>query len=1097
MADNEKTSRPLFGQIAVMAEFCTQDQINECLKIQNKGKSAGTHFYIGSILMNKGYITLDQALQILKYQKVQIVQDPSNNNRYNVHEYSSKKKYRSPESKELLATPPSINTITVRGDMGLKKIKHEAPEAPVIPGTLHDVQNTTYDMDLEGSSVDITSLNLETGPTGETAQPVAFDDIGSQTEEPQMLDPFESNAFSEDVFGQSGDEFQDAEPFFPEHDDPFGTIEEDPFATSVGMFSDDDVEEKEKTSMQSKFPQQMNSSFYMGTESNETESVEAKQDDEDWGDWEDQDESKADAQQIDRTLDGPVMAQLSSEEKAFSDDFDLEDGVTMMDSDAGVAMGAELRDLMKRENLDFSDQEATAFEDAVAAFGATKPESVEESLESDVAEDDFSEDPFAQVSESDFGSTFDEDLTGDFFDTQVESEEVETIQDESFDSVIPDDWDVPDISEDEEKSKEMSEEISGDQFWDTASEDEMSEIESEQPGVLDDVFVQQLPGDVEEPDRDAAEMGTGFSDFDQFEKFADSIDNEAALTDEEKMKTVDLFTSEGELDESVREELMQDSVETIPSDISPLGLEDKAVGELGGDIAQAEGALGGEIAQAEGELEGDVLELEKESASALLVPDDKAVDPIAKQIKKKRKRDIDYVEEFALDEITKLDQEKDEYIVREEKTDVDIQYVREEKTDLDIKRPSGWRSLFYGRRATDAKAKVNWVFFFFFLFGMSIIACGVALLTDFIYSNGGMFDKIAAYINQDFELEDAGMPNEVWEDYVYARNLTRDYEFQKALKSFNDSVNNYPEYKTFFQSERTSMLRIQADVDGLIDEEYNSAIERTRDVISIREALKNTEDFIEKYSQKPYSNISKSTDYVKNAQEEYVRIKNELQEELIPKEPELINRLKKIVAWAPEEMLNKVEEFENEFQKYNAILKEMHSDVMPYWKSKDPELYKRVYVRYSSVSEFFEKEVILCELLMKESETSDFDIKSIWHAIAEVKAAEASVRKYEEFDSVLKTDWILENKHRINNEYVDKVFSSLQMAFEQAKGLTTNEYKVKIDLLKKLLVDIELAQKLELKDEIRKSINSMESDINSMLTDLIRYSIIRIGAMKH
>lgn len=137
---NPASPRRLFGQIAVMANMCTQAHVDECKRIQEKGKGAGTHFYLGTILVNRGYLTLANALKILKHQNVQIVVDPSTGYRYNIHNFDVRKRYRSPESPDILTIPSDIDSLMVRGDLGLRKVLRAKVDSPVSDETLIGAQ---------------------------------------------------------------------------------------------------------------------------------------------------------------------------------------------------------------------------------------------------------------------------------------------------------------------------------------------------------------------------------------------------------------------------------------------------------------------------------------------------------------------------------------------------------------------------------------------------------------------------------------------------------------------------------------------------------------------------------------------------------------------------------------------------------------------------------------------------------------------------------------------------------------------------------------------------------------------------------------------
>ncbi|MCD4657826.1 MAG: tetratricopeptide repeat protein [Planctomycetes bacterium] len=1152
MADKEKMPRPLFGQVAIMAEFSTQQQVDECLKIQNKGRRAGTHFYLGTILINKGYLTVDNAMKILKYQKVQIVQDPSNNNRYNIHSFSAKKKYRSPESTELLVIPKSISSITVRGDMGLKNINHESSNMPVVPGSLFDIENLSYEMELGGTSVDITSLNLAVDPFEPSDNAVSFDDIPAQSDEPVMIDPFNADDFAQDPFAQqvagfpTDSEIAHTDPF-PGSTDPF-TAPDDPFASAIDMFGEVTETDDEQTELQSKFPPQMNSSLYVAG----SEGVQARQEEDEWGDWGESSESidnvDDESQKVDRTLDGPVMAELTTEEKASTPlDFDLVDGATMVDPDSGVEMGNQLRDFMQNEKIDLTGQpDATTFEDAATIMdkddGVSLGENLQDKLSTEkeqipqvgekvtksydealAAFDTSSDSPLdtfdrsgfsdnADVQDSDpfeetnieqpsepFDSEFSEDVFTspmldeaadigfdagfeDVFGDSQSWEESEAFTDEGsiddIDSKISEQWDVPEIKEEDISAQISSGEVAGDivgaEFWDTHTQDESIEEEEE---IVED-----------------------FIEMKEVEKITKHIEFESQAEDAKGINTMDLFTPDGELQQTVREELMKgdqadesfDPFTEQPEKLTPVTdedsaelieetIEDKAiVGELIGDVATSEGSLSGDVASAEGALEGEILDVTTKAG--------KAGDVIDIQIKKKRKKDFDFVDGLSLDEITTLEQEKGFDEVFEEQTDVDIMHVKEEQTDLDIKRQSGWRSMFYGRKSGDTKAKVNVVLLFSFLLGLTIIASAMSLLGNFIQRDGQFIDNYIGYFNEDVEIEKTTIDPEIWNELETARKLARNLEFDKSFTMLNKLENKYAEYKAIFQSERDEIFKKQTETEKELIDEFNNAIVRSEDLISIREALSNVTSFIAKYSEKPYINIMKADDYVKNAQDEIKIIEKELLDAEIPKESKLINMLRVIAAWNPADLLDNKEVYEKEIDLHTTSVKEI-KNALKYWKDKEPEVHKRVNTRSKLIFDFFDKELRLCDLLINEAENEDIDINSIWEAIDAVKEIEKSLRGFEEFDSVLKTDWILLKKQEINDEYTDKVYSNLVKLYEQANKISEtspSEIKTKIEFLSNLNEKIEGAKGHNLSEKIKTTINEMQTEIEILLTDLRR-----------
>src|SRR5688572_27169265 len=58
-----------FGQIAIRENICTFEQVKECLDIQSKLRGLGIEpKKLGEILIEKGYLSPDQAVQVAKAQ---------------------------------------------------------------------------------------------------------------------------------------------------------------------------------------------------------------------------------------------------------------------------------------------------------------------------------------------------------------------------------------------------------------------------------------------------------------------------------------------------------------------------------------------------------------------------------------------------------------------------------------------------------------------------------------------------------------------------------------------------------------------------------------------------------------------------------------------------------------------------------------------------------------------------------------------------------------------------------------------------------------------------------------------------------------------
>jgi len=122
--------RPLFGELAIRAGWLGQEHVNWALSVQAERKKHGVHLYLGTILVNQQYISVQQAVQILQHQRVQIMADPSSNLTYNVHNYDQRQSYKSPESTALLTVAQNVQSLNVRGDIGLRQVQQGAMPPP-------------------------------------------------------------------------------------------------------------------------------------------------------------------------------------------------------------------------------------------------------------------------------------------------------------------------------------------------------------------------------------------------------------------------------------------------------------------------------------------------------------------------------------------------------------------------------------------------------------------------------------------------------------------------------------------------------------------------------------------------------------------------------------------------------------------------------------------------------------------------------------------------------------------------------------------------------------------------------------------------------
>ena len=78
----EARSDHLFGKVAIRMKFCTEDQLIECLEIQ-EGQPKGRKNRLGDIMVSRGVLTAIQVRKILDTQRGLILYCPSCDTEYN------------------------------------------------------------------------------------------------------------------------------------------------------------------------------------------------------------------------------------------------------------------------------------------------------------------------------------------------------------------------------------------------------------------------------------------------------------------------------------------------------------------------------------------------------------------------------------------------------------------------------------------------------------------------------------------------------------------------------------------------------------------------------------------------------------------------------------------------------------------------------------------------------------------------------------------------------------------------------------------------------------------------------------------------------
>jgi len=106
MAAQQRNEDLLLGKLAVHERLCTQEQIDECLRVQANGREVAP---LGDILIYKGYLTETQLKGLLSRQKKKVMACPACGLRYTVLTLSGGTTAHCPKCKgPLLETPAAL-----------------------------------------------------------------------------------------------------------------------------------------------------------------------------------------------------------------------------------------------------------------------------------------------------------------------------------------------------------------------------------------------------------------------------------------------------------------------------------------------------------------------------------------------------------------------------------------------------------------------------------------------------------------------------------------------------------------------------------------------------------------------------------------------------------------------------------------------------------------------------------------------------------------------------------------------------------------------------------------------------------------------------
>lgn len=122
----EKRDDNLFGKLVLRFGYADEDEINECMRIQEKVEQE-LFMRLGEIMVRKGYLSTEQVEAILEYQKMKILTCPGCNTQYNVVMFKPGAKMKCYKCGKELVVPKKLVTVAAE-DIDFPEVMDEMRE---------------------------------------------------------------------------------------------------------------------------------------------------------------------------------------------------------------------------------------------------------------------------------------------------------------------------------------------------------------------------------------------------------------------------------------------------------------------------------------------------------------------------------------------------------------------------------------------------------------------------------------------------------------------------------------------------------------------------------------------------------------------------------------------------------------------------------------------------------------------------------------------------------------------------------------------------------------------------------------------------------
>jgi DNA-directed RNA polymerase subunit RPC12/RpoP len=118
----------IIGKLMLKHGFASEEQINEALRTQALREQEGVFYRLGEIMVEKGFMTVTDVLNVLKIQHKQIMICPGCGSRFNVASFRPGRKYKCKRCKTLLSLPAELESVEVDTTIFLPSDRNKSAE---------------------------------------------------------------------------------------------------------------------------------------------------------------------------------------------------------------------------------------------------------------------------------------------------------------------------------------------------------------------------------------------------------------------------------------------------------------------------------------------------------------------------------------------------------------------------------------------------------------------------------------------------------------------------------------------------------------------------------------------------------------------------------------------------------------------------------------------------------------------------------------------------------------------------------------------------------------------------------------------------------